>query len=129
NGNNSTNSNFRASIRSRNRSFKPQAAGRFYNPNRSPSRFRGYGGGNQIKYFSDTSKFIKKATSSEIQDEYSTPTRESFTEFELLNPVLDNISFRGYTKPTPIQDQAIPPILEGRDLIGIANTGTGKTAA
>ena len=40
-----------------------------------------------------------------------------------------NISTRGYTTPTPIQDQTIPLILEGKDVIGIANTGTGKTAA
>ena len=40
-----------------------------------------------------------------------------------------NIADHGYTSPTAIQDQAIPHILEGRDLIGIANTGTGKTAA
>ena len=40
-----------------------------------------------------------------------------------------NIDAKGYTNPTPVQDQAIEPILAGRDLIGLANTGTGKTAA
>ena len=39
------------------------------------------------------------------------------------------LAAKGYTKPTPIQAQAIPPLLEGRDLLGIAQTGTGKTAA
>jgi ATP-dependent RNA helicase RhlE len=52
-----------------------------------------------------------------------------FSDFELDETVKKNILTRGYDKPTPIQDQAIPSILEGRDLVGIANTGTGKTAA
>jgi len=46
-----------------------------------------------------------------------------------LRTLKDNIKNRGYIKPTPIQDQAIQHILDGRDLIGLAATGTGKTAA
>jgi ATP-dependent RNA helicase RhlE len=42
---------------------------------------------------------------------------------------MESIKALGYTTPTPIQEQAIPPVLEGRDLIGLAQTGTGKTAA
>lgn len=53
----------------------------------------------------------------------------AFADFPLSQSVQKNITSRGYTIPTPIQDQAIVPILEGRDVIGIANTGTGKTAA
>ncbi len=53
----------------------------------------------------------------------------SFTDFQIVDQLKRNIAGKGYTTPTPIQDQAIIPILEGRDLIGIANTGTGKTAA
>jgi ATP-dependent RNA helicase RhlE len=52
--------------------------------------------------------------------------------FESLNislPILKALSEEGYTQPTPIQEQAIPPLLEGRDLLGCAQTGTGKTAA
>jgi superfamily II DNA/RNA helicase len=52
-----------------------------------------------------------------------------FNDFALSQALKNNIAKKGYTIPTPIQDQAIPAILEGRDLIGIANTGTGKTAA
>jgi ATP-dependent RNA helicase RhlE len=53
----------------------------------------------------------------------------SFKTFPLDERIHAGIQSAGYTIPTPIQKQAIPPILAGRDLIGIAQTGTGKTAA
>jgi ATP-dependent RNA helicase RhlE len=53
----------------------------------------------------------------------------TFDDFDLHPDILDGIDALNYTTPTPIQAQAIPIILEGRDLIGIAQTGTGKTAA
>lgn len=56
-------------------------------------------------------------------------THNSFEEFNFSEQLKKNISNKKYTIPTPIQDQAIPHILEGRDIIGVANTGTGKTAA
>ncbi len=57
------------------------------------------------------------------------PIVPSFAEL-LLNPkLLEALSREGYTSPTPIQAQAIPKLLEGRDLLGLAQTGTGKTAA
>jgi ATP-dependent RNA helicase RhlE len=52
-----------------------------------------------------------------------------FSELKLIEPIQRAISDTGYTKPTPIQSQAIPLLLEGRDLLGVAQTGTGKTAA
>jgi ATP-dependent RNA helicase RhlE len=52
-----------------------------------------------------------------------------FAELGLSAPLLRALANEGYTTPTPIQRQAIPPALEGRDLCGIAQTGTGKTAA
>ena len=52
-----------------------------------------------------------------------------FEDFKISPQVLENIRIKGYTNPTPIQDQVIHSIIEGRDVIGIANTGTGKTAA
>lgn len=58
-----------------------------------------------------------------------TPVSHSFADFQVSDYLKRNIVARGYKIPTPIQDQAIPSIIEGRDLIGIANTGTGKTAA
>jgi superfamily II DNA/RNA helicase len=53
----------------------------------------------------------------------------SFSDFKISDRLKENILQKGYKIPTPIQDRAIPSILEGKDLIGIANTGTGKTAA
>ncbi|ALE16218.1 ATP-dependent RNA helicase RhlE [Altererythrobacter epoxidivorans] len=52
-----------------------------------------------------------------------------FSDLGLSQPVLQALDMKGYDTPTPIQEQAIPPVLEGRDLLGIAQTGTGKTAA
>ncbi len=52
-----------------------------------------------------------------------------FDEFNLTHDLLDAIYYMGYRDATPIQEQAIPPITEGRDLIACAQTGTGKTAA
>ncbi len=52
-----------------------------------------------------------------------------FTDLNLAQPILRAVLAEGYTTPTPIQARAIPPLLEGRDLLGIAQTGTGKTAA
>jgi ATP-dependent RNA helicase RhlE len=54
---------------------------------------------------------------------------ESFASLALVEPLLRALSAEGYTTPTPIQAQAIPPLLRGRDLLGCARTGTGKTAA
>ncbi len=59
------------------------------------------------------------------------PSEQSvqFEDLDLSQPILQALDLKGYTTPTPIQAQAIPPVLEGRDLLGIAQTGTGKTAA
>ena len=53
----------------------------------------------------------------------------AFKKLELIEPILKALSAEGYTTPTPIQAQSIPLILEKRDLLGCAQTGTGKTAA
>jgi ATP-dependent RNA helicase RhlE len=52
-----------------------------------------------------------------------------FSELGLAEPILRALEAKGYADPTPIQRQSIPALLEGRDLLGIAQTGTGKTAA
>ena len=56
-------------------------------------------------------------------------TLPSFSDLGLSAPILGALAAEGYAAPTPIQFQAIPPVLGGRDLCGIAQTGTGKTAA
>ncbi len=53
----------------------------------------------------------------------------AFKKLELIEPILKALEEEGYTTPTPIQQQAIPLVLERRDLLGCAQTGTGKTAA
>ena len=53
----------------------------------------------------------------------------TFNELNLSAPLLRAIAEAGYETPSPIQAKAIPPVLEGRDLMGCAQTGTGKTAA
>ncbi|SFH94967.1 DEAD/DEAH box helicase [Halpernia frigidisoli] len=52
-----------------------------------------------------------------------------FTDLKIIKPILDALEKQGYEKPTPIQEKAIPSILEGKDFLGCAQTGTGKTAA
>ena len=56
-------------------------------------------------------------------------TQNNFEQFKLNRQLLNAIEEAGYTEPTPIQEQAIPLALAGQDLLGIAQTGTGKTAA
>lgn len=52
-----------------------------------------------------------------------------FEQLGLIEPILKALKREGYTEPTPIQQQAIPVVLEGKDILGLAQTGTGKTAA
>jgi len=75
----------------------------------------------------DVSKFIKKAVAVEAETKYA--AKNKFSDFPINRLLKNNISRNGFVDPMPIQDQSIPHILKGRDLIGIANTGTGKTAA
>eukprot|EP01039_Chlorochromonas_danica_P015240 gene15240-17892_t len=53
----------------------------------------------------------------------------TFAELGLSPSIVQTVTETGYTQPTPIQEQAIPVALAGRDVLGIAQTGTGKTAA
>ncbi len=55
--------------------------------------------------------------------------RTTFNDLGLIEPILKALQEEGYTHPTPIQEQAIPHLIKGRDLLGCAQTGTGKTAA
>jgi len=53
----------------------------------------------------------------------------NFESLGLSKTLLEAVESEGYTNPTPVQEQSIPPLLAGRDVLGVAQTGTGKTAA
>lgn len=74
----------------------------------------------------DPNLFIKKAQDANNQIK---PSATQFTDYAIIDKLKRNIAEHGYSSPTAIQEKAIPEILRGRDLIGIANTGTGKTAS
>jgi superfamily II DNA/RNA helicase len=74
----------------------------------------------------DPAKFIKAAKP--VEEEVYEP-KHSFADFALNDLIKKNITEKGFTLPSQVQDYAIPLILEGKDVVGIANTGTGKTAA
>jgi len=74
----------------------------------------------------DINKFINKAKPIEEQ---TYEAQNSFADFQIDNQLKENVIKKGYKDPMPIQDQAIPILLKGQDLIGTANTGMGKTAA
>ena len=89
------------------------------------SRRRTGSRGSQKKYI-DPARFVQAA--SVLEEEVYAPIHK-FADFNLNGGLLNNLRAKGYTTPTPIQDQTIPAALSGRDIIGIAGTGTGKTAA
>jgi ATP-dependent RNA helicase RhlE len=76
----------------------------------------------------DVSRFINTKAIDTAPAEVFIPTHR-FIDFNIDERVKQNIIKKGYETPTPIQDQAIPFVLQGRDIVGIANTGTGKTGA
>ena len=76
-----------------------------------------------------TSRFFLPAFSMPTADEAESSTATSFKELGLIDPLVEALTAVSFTTPTSIQIQAIPPALEGRDIIGVAETGSGKTAA
>lgn len=74
----------------------------------------------------DPARFIHKAVRIE---EKPYVAKHAFVDFPVDDRIKRNIIAKGFTTPSPIQDEAISYILEGKDLLGLANTGTGKTAA
>lgn len=111
-----------------NGSARPPQRGNFGNTGRRFSSNRG--GGNQRRSQlegADINMFIRKAE--QVVPEETRTIVQGFDSFNLHEVLMQNIASHGYTIPTPVQAQAIKPILEGRDVIGLASTGTGKTAA
>ncbi len=108
------------------RPYSGGGAKRVFNSSRSrfggrtskKSRF----GGERI----DASRFIKKAVHVEEKPYVS---KHTFADFPFNPQLHKNITGAGYVSPRPIQDQSIPVVLSGKDVFGMANTGTGKTAA
>lgn len=88
---------------------------------------QGLRGRNKIKYMQvNPAMLVKKAILTETA-QYTPIYR--FADFAISEQVKQNVQARGYERPTPIQDRVIPKVLAGRDIIGLAATGTGKTAA
>lgn len=83
--------------------------------------------GNRKKSNIDVNKYVKEAEAPIDAVEYI--PKNQFTDFNIDERIKANITACNYVTPSPIQDQSIEPILEGRDLVGTAQTGTGKTAA
>lgn len=105
----------RSTFNGRTRSFSQGS-----NSNRGPKRRRG----EDI----DISRFIQ-SSSANTAAKVEQIIVNSFDDFSLVPEIKSNLKFKKYVTPTPIQDQAINLIIAGRDLIGLASTGTGKTGA
>ncbi|MFA6536241.1 MAG: DEAD/DEAH box helicase [Candidatus Paceibacterota bacterium] len=97
------------------------------------SRFRGGGGGNfggrgkMRGEHINPAKFINKAVITEEVEHFK--PEHAFEDFKIDQKLKLAIVTKGFKQPTPIQDRAISHILQGRDVVGLANTGTGKTGA
>ena len=92
-----------------------------------PAHKRQSSGGKRRGSFIDPSRFVAVA-SPNVTDSVYVPVN-TFSDFAVEDLIKANLTKKGYVVPSPIQDQAIPAALEGKDVLGMANTGTGKTAA
>ncbi|MEX0896374.1 MAG: DEAD/DEAH box helicase [Patescibacteria group bacterium] len=106
------------------RTFRPQSG--FKKQRSFGGGGRGGFGGPQPKYI-NPARYVSEAVQP-IQEEVFVP-KHTFAEFGFEQQLLTNVEQHGYSTPTPIQDQAIPALMNGQDVVGVANTGTGKTAA
>jgi superfamily II DNA/RNA helicase len=111
----------------RNGGFRQRSGGLRPGFNRGRNGGRSGGNRNSGKKYINPSKFINQATPKAEEVVYV--SEHKFSDFDFCSQLQQNISKKGYEETTSIQDQAIPHIMDGKDVIGLANTGTGKTAA
>lgn len=101
--------------------FRPRQGQSRFSRNQSSNRFRHTGA--RI----NPSRYINEAVEPGLVQEIA--VTHAFSDFGFEPALLKNVEKQGYTQPTPIQDEAIPAMMAGRDVVGLAQTGTGKTAA
>ena len=104
---------------------KPRFGSGKFNDSR-PSFKRSGGGKRSRGERIDFSRFVKKGI---YMEEKPYVSKHTFADFPFNSQLHKNIERAGFTSPRPIQDQAIPSVMKGMDVFGMANTGTGKTAA
>lgn len=117
------NRNFRGGGNPKPRSNKPFGGGQTNKFNPAPQRKKRFAGN-----YIDPSKFINRAVPTVGGDVPYVPEL-TFSQMPISNALKATIAKRGFENPTAIQDKTIPHILAGKDVIGLANTGTGKTGA
>ncbi len=103
-------------------------------PSESFGQNRGRSSGRRQSYNwsqADLIKTVEYSKTAQVQEKVvlEPVVHETFNDFDIVEILKSNITKKGYKAPSPIQDKAIPHIIDGKDIIGIANTGTGKTAA
>jgi ATP-dependent RNA helicase RhlE len=91
-----------------------------------PGRSQRQGGGKRRGVYIDPARFVATAKPAPVSQQAA---QHRFEDFQIDARLKTNLTAKGFVTPSPIQDQAIPLALTGQDIIGLANTGTGKTAA
>lgn len=99
----------------RNRGARPSGQNRFNRPSRR-----------NVAKVIDPRLFVRPAVESKTVE---VSVNHRFEDFDLPEVILSNVKAKGFDRPTPIQDQALEPVLRGEDVMGLADTGTGKTLA
>lgn len=108
----------------------PRGGSGFSKSRSSHSSRGGFGGGRkkfERKSTLDFTKLVRKSTP--VKEGPAVEIKHKFIDFKFEKVLEENILKKGFATPTPIQDQSIPHIIGGKDVIGLANTGTGKTGA